>query len=736
MKSLQLASAISLASLLMACTSGTDMAETTGNQAPVIVAQDEITTTVGLTTVMDASNSYDPEGQTLNLQWQLKQRPASSSATLSPQDTLAQLVSDVPGIYQVTIEASDGERTSKKTLNIFALQSSNTETESGNDDSNNTGNASGENTETETETENGNSNGMDQGQTESNQNCTVPTYSAGSTYTTNQVVTNNSSYYLCNVSGWCSSSAAFAYEPGVGYAWQDAWSSVTQQQACAAGQEETQEGGDNETVDNNTGNTDSGNTGSSGSGSDNGSTGSETGNSGSTDSGSGSGSSGSSNESAGNSEAWMDSVDASGWPQPLKNANVAYEQTTNKVVGTYFVEWGVYGRNYHVADIPSQNLTHILYGFIPVCGPNDSLQQANAQGYAALVEQCEGKQDYEVTIHDTYAALEKSYPGDSWDTPIKGNFGQLMRMKKAQPDLKILPSVGGWTLSDPLFDMASSANRTVFINSLIQFLKDYPFFDGIDIDWEFPGGGGANPSLGSTQDGPTYVTLMRELRSALDDLQSETGKYYEITSAIGTSPRFINAVDYGQATQYMDYLFMMNYDFKGSWSSELGHQTNMYPSTMTQDTTLSVETAVNLLLGQGVNSTKLVLGVAKYGRGWKNISGASEANPFDGQGGGAISGTWEAGILDYKDIETNYLGGADGTGINGWEYRWDTSASAPYLWHSANKQLISFDDARSTEIKARYAIDHNLGGVFSWEIDADSGTLLNAMNKGLGHAKK
>ena len=432
----------------------------------------------------------------------------------------------------------------------------------------------------------------------------------------------------------------------------------------------------------------------------------------------------------------MDSVDTTGWPKPLSNNNIAYQNSTKQVVGTYFVEWGVYGRNFHVADIPAQNLTHILYGFIPVCGPNQALLDANAQGHAALEDQCKDKQDYQVTIHDQYAALEKTYPGDKWDDEIKGNFGQLMRLKAAQPDIKILPSIGGWTLSDPLFDLDNAQNRGVFIASVIDFLSTYSFFDGVDIDWEFPGGGGANPALGSAKDGPTYVLLMQEMRAALNTLSQSTGKEYEITSAIGTSPSMISQVNYAQATQYMDYIFMMTYDYKGAWSQELGHQTNLYASTSTADDSLSIDISVNAMLNQGVAPGKLVVGVAKYGRGWKGITGATDSNPFDGQGNGPIDGTWENGILDYKDIEANYLGGKNGQGINGWEYRWDETAMAPYLWNASKKELISFDDARSTAEKASYAKQHNLGGVFSWEIDADTGTILNAMHEGLGHAKK
>ncbi len=795
MKQLPLYTAIASISLLSACSGGSSQGAIELNQAPVVKVVDDITGTVGRSLVLDASSSYDPEGAQIDVSWALTRAPSNANPMLDLDGDSIEITPDLPGIYKIDVIVSDGELSSTKSISVFALndspddsalnesegdsaanqpQDNNDDGESGNDDSgsgsvdngeiddnSDTGNSDSSDTSTgDTDNETGSSEtpadgtddneaGDSSGSNESPEpdtdspdlgdkdasgettvSCNIANYQAGEAYAQGDIVVNNHSYFYCDVAGWCSSNAESFYAPGTGSAWQSAFHSVTLNEACAVMQEDKE---DQLPGDDGTGETDTSNpNGSEQNGSEVDDSQPNTGDQ-NTDAND---NSQDANQSGSNHESWMDSVDTTGWPKALKNTNVAFNNDSGQVVGTYFVEWGVYGRNFHVADIPAQNLTHILYGFIPVCGPNDSLQAANATGHAALVSQCADKQDYEVTIHDKYAALEKSYPGDNWDDAIKGNFGQLMRLKAAQPDIKILPSIGGWTLSDPLFDLDNNQNRAVFVNSVIEFLVSYPFFDGVDIDWEFPGGGGANPALGSDTDGATYVTLMSDLRSALTTLSESTGKQYEITSAIGTSPRFIAAVDYQAASQYMDYIFMMTYDYKGAWSSELGHQTNLYASNQTADDSLSVEISVNAMLDQGVDAGKLVVGVAKYGRGWKNITGSSDANPFNGQGGGAIDGTWENGILDYKDIEANYLGGKNGQGINGWQYAWDESAQAPYLWHAGNKQLISFDDARSTIAKGNFVKQHNLGGVFSWEIDADTGTILNAMHEGLGHQQQ
>ena len=55
--------------------------------------------------------------------------------------------------------------------------------------------------------------------------------------------------------------------------------------------------------------------------------------------------------------------------------NNTYPKQADTVVGAYFVEWGIYGRDFDVSNIPVDNLTHLLYGFIPICGANESLKK-------------------------------------------------------------------------------------------------------------------------------------------------------------------------------------------------------------------------------------------------------------------------------------------------------------------------------------------------------------------------
>jgi chitinase len=117
-----------------------------------------------------------------------------------------------------------------------------------------------------------------------------------------------------------------------------------------------------------------------------------------------------------------------------------------------------------------------------------------------------------------------------------------------------------------------------------------------------------------------------------------------------------------------------------------------------------------------------------YGRGWTGVKNYQAGNPFTGTATGPVSGTWENGVVDYRDIVNNRMGA-------GWEQGYDESAEAPYVFKASSGDLITFDNDRSVKAKGQYVLANQLGGLFAWEIDADNGDILNAMHEGLGHGE-
>jgi chitinase len=100
------------------------------------------------------------------------------------------------------------------------------------------------------------------------------------------------------------------------------------------------------------------------------------------------------------------------------------------------------------------------------------------------------------------------------DTPAS-LFVDAANAKIINPKLQVWLSIGGWTFSDNgtstqpvLGNIArSAANRQTFANNLVKFMLAYGF-DGVDIDWEYPG---APDRGGQPDDVANFPLLMHQI---------------------------------------------------------------------------------------------------------------------------------------------------------------------------------------------------------------------------------
>lgn len=372
----------------------------------------------------------------------------------------------------------------------------------------------------------------------------------------------------------------------------------------------------------------------------------------------------------------------------------------------YFPEWAIYDRNFQLSDVPADQLTHLVYAF----------SRINEQGRMALF--------------DTYAAVEKRFSAqesvdgvaDTWDQPLAGNFHQLAELKAANPDLSVLIAVGGWTLSGPFSDVAATEQgRANFADSVVEFLQTYPMFDGVDFDWEYPGGGGLESNTVRPQDGVNYALLLAEVRDHLDALEQQTGRQYEISVASPAGSDKIDNFNLEGLAQYVDFFNLMAYDFHGGWESTTGHQAPLYD---TIGGNYDIDTAVQRYLDAGIDPSTIVLGAPAYTRAWSGVQ-AGDDGGWNAPSTGLAPGTWERGVYDYKDLVNKILDPA-----SDWAVYWDDNAQAAYAYSPGQGIYSTLETPASIALKAEWAAAKGLGGMMFWDLSGDTARapegLLNA----------
>lgn len=418
------------------------------------------------------------------------------------------------------------------------------------------------------------------------------------------------------------------------------------------------------------------------------------------------------------------------------NQSAAISARTRPVVAggqritAYFAQWGIYGRNYLVNNIATSGtagrITHINYAFgnvrnnrceVGVTQPADPNTGAGGDAWA----------DYGRSFN---AAQSVDGVADTWDQPLRGNWNQLRKLKQRNPGLKVLISLGGWTWSRGFSEAARPENRVAFVRSCIDayILGNLPIadgaggagaaagvFDGIDIDWEYPVACGL--SCGRPEDRENFTALLAEFRRQLNAVRPGL----ELTVAVGAGIDKIRVTDPGQYHQYLDSILVMTYDFNGAWDPRTNHHSALFrpagePNTGDQ-ASYNTDDALNAFIQRGVPASKLSIGIGFYGRGW---TGVPNVNNGLYQNGRAATGTYEAGIEDYKVLKN----------LNWPRFR-DSQAGAHWIFNGTT--FWSFDDPQTVREKMLYARQMGLGGAFFWELSGDDaeGSLSRAVYEGL-----
>ncbi|KAI1840789.1 hypothetical protein JX266_012996 [Neoarthrinium moseri] len=358
-------------------------------------------------------------------------------------------------------------------------------------------------------------------------------------------------------------------------------------------------------------------------------------------------------------------------PEPPSGSSTG--QTLSKVIG-YWEAWNDNSDCHAMSptDLPLDVLTHLNYAFAYLDADT-----------------------FKITTMDAR-------------TPAS-TFADFASVKITNPNIKLFVSIGGWTFSDngtytqPIFGniASSSSNRQKFADNMVTFLDAYGF-DGIDIDWEYPGAGDRG---GREEDTKNYVEMLKTLRETFDDSGRELG----ITFTAPSSYWYLKWFDLPGLMKYADWVNLMSYDLHGTWDS-----TNPIGSIVQAHTNLTeIKLATELFWRVEIPPHKIALGFGFYGRAFtlQNPSCTVPGCPFSG-GADPGSCTATSGYLAYYEIQDILNENPDIKVIH------DEDAAVKYFtW--GDDQWISYDDADTFKQKIEWADNIGFSGALIWASDLD-----------------
>jgi chitinase len=304
------------------------------------------------------------------------------------------------------------------------------------------------------------------------------------------------------------------------------------------------------------------------------------------------------------------------------------------------------------------------------------------------------------------------------------NFAALNALKKQNPSLTILVSVGGWLWSGNFSEtMLTEQSRKAFVDSVVAFIEKYDL-DGLDIDWEYPGLAGSTNHF-RPEDKQNYTAILKELRHRFDQEEKKLHRRLYLSVATGSDTNFLQHTEMDKVQKYVDTVNLMAYDYYEPDGGPItGFNAPLYTNPM-DPKHVSADESVREYEAAGVPAAKIVLGVPFYGHAWGDVP---DKNHGLFQPGKAVPGAY----ANYGNIMATMLNPAIPN--SGYVRYWDAASKVPFLYNREKKIFISYDDPESMALKCQYAVNQHLGGIMFWDYSGDpTGALLDTIDATLLH---
>lgn len=308
--------------------------------------------------------------------------------------------------------------------------------------------------------------------------------------------------------------------------------------------------------------------------------------------------------------------------------------------------------------------------------------------YNPLTDEAIAEVDATKITHINYAFGIIDMVNSIITVPDPGKLRALIALKKQNPNLKVLLSVGGWGMDGFANIAADDAKRAVFARSCKQVMDEFGL-DGIDLDWEYPGTTGdqydRTTSKGPVDDGLNYIKLLTDCRAAIT-----WDKLLTIASGVGYD--WLLSVSCAEIPQLLDYINIMDYDLYGQWTDHSDYNCNLYPA----NNNLSVSFVCNRLADKGYPKDIMNVGVPFYGRD-------------------RVLGKGDASWLTYNQISELIAKGCTTS--------YDAKIGASLMKGTVDGRTyeVTYDEVIDIKDKMQWIIDNGYGGAMYWEYSQDGG---------------
>ena len=311
-------------------------------------------------------------------------------------------------------------------------------------------------------------------------------------------------------------------------------------------------------------------------------------------------------------------------------------------------------------------------------------------------------------------------------------FRLMRKLKRKSDHLNLFMSIGGKLFNDPktfegfesykrISSMVSSkAYRTRFIDLAINFAYKNEF-DGIDLDWEYPGD---LTRGGKVEDLDNFLLLLKEFQARIGSAQPRLllSAAFPPTVPAGLPKHFQDNPDVyfkwiASCATYLDRVNIMAYSYHEPYE---GPKVTGVSAPLNRDTdlnsTLYIAKTIENYLKYGVPKDKMVLGIPLFGHTYRGVSELTDDSFQPGKAflGGGLFGipSKVPGVLSYREI-------ANLVETNLFRYAPDTFTNTAIAYSSKNQEWISYDTPETIRLKADLAVKNELKGIFFWSIDQD-----------------